>query len=94
MRTASIAELKAHASALLRKVKEGEEIIVTDRGRPIARLSPYLGDASPSRLNQLAADGVIALPRAPLPAGFLSRPLPVCKRSVVDALLEEREEGF
>lgn len=93
MHSASIAELKAQASAILRRVKAGEDVIVTDRGRPIARLTPYTGEMTESRMAHLASEGVIALPTTPFPLELLSRvPLPADK-SVVQALLEEREEG-
>ena len=36
----SITELKRSLSAYLRDVKAGEEVLITDRGRPIARLVP------------------------------------------------------
>ena len=40
MQTTSITELKNSLSAYLRNVKAGEEVLITDRGRPIARLVP------------------------------------------------------
>ncbi len=38
--TAGIRELKNHLSAYLRKVKAGETITITDRGRPVGRIVP------------------------------------------------------
>lgn len=35
-----IRDLKQHASAVIRRVAAGEEVEVTDRGRPVARLVP------------------------------------------------------
>ena len=94
MYSASIAELKAQASAILRRVKAGEDVLVTDRGRPVARLTPYTGEITESRLAHLASEGVIALPTTPFPLDLLTRvPLP-SENSVVQALLEEREEGY
>ena len=37
MRTATVSKLKASLSEYLRQVKAGEEVLVTERGRPIAR---------------------------------------------------------
>lgn len=94
MYNASIAELKAQASALLRRVKAGEDVVVTDRGRPVARLTAYRGEVNEHRLTELANEGVIALPSMPFPLDFLNRtPLPA-EKSVVQALLDEREEGY
>ena len=43
-----IRELKNGLSKYVDRVRAGEEVIVTDRGRPVARLSPI--DASDDRL--------------------------------------------
>lgn len=40
MRSVKIAELKDHLSEHLRAVEGGEEVEVTDRNRPIARIVP------------------------------------------------------
>jgi prevent-host-death family protein len=40
MRTAGIREVRQNLSALLREVRKGREIVITDRGEPVARLSP------------------------------------------------------
>lgn len=37
----SVYETKARLSELLRTVKSGKELIVTERGQPIARLVPF-----------------------------------------------------
>ena len=36
-----IREVKAHLSSLLKKVKEGQEIIITDRGKPVGKIIPF-----------------------------------------------------
>jgi len=56
----SIYEAKARLSELLRKVKEGKEIVVTERGAPIARVIPYESDLSlDARLARLMSCGNI-----------------------------------
>ena len=40
MRRVKIAELKNHLSQHLRAVEAGDEVVVTDRDRPIARIVP------------------------------------------------------
>jgi prevent-host-death family protein len=42
VRTAGIREVRQNLSALLREVRKGREIVITDRGEPVARLSPPL----------------------------------------------------
>jgi len=40
MRSAGIREVRQNLSALLREVRKGREIVITDRGEPVARLAP------------------------------------------------------
>ena len=40
MRTAGVREARQNLSALLDEVKQGREIVITERGRPVARLVP------------------------------------------------------
>ena len=40
MKTAGIREARQNLSALIEDVKRGREIVITDRGRPVARLVP------------------------------------------------------
>ena len=40
MRTTGIREARQNLSALLEEVARGHELILTDRGRPVARLVP------------------------------------------------------
>lgn len=56
MTSVGVRELRQRASELLRRVERGEVIEITDRGRPVAQLSP-LPVGSP--LEQLRAAGEI-----------------------------------
>jgi prevent-host-death family protein len=40
MRTAGVREARQNLTDLLDDVKKGREVIITDRGRPVARLAP------------------------------------------------------
>ncbi|HEY3671618.1 MAG TPA: type II toxin-antitoxin system prevent-host-death family antitoxin [Acidimicrobiia bacterium] len=51
-----IRELKNHLSRYLDRVRDGEEVVVTDRGRAIARVVP-LGDERV--LDRLVAEGLV-----------------------------------
>ena len=55
-----VRELKNHLSRYLDRVQAGEEIVVTDRGHPIARLSTV--DSSISRLAALVESGAVTPP--------------------------------
>ncbi len=57
--------------AYLRQVREGMTIVVTDRGRPVAELSPLtpLEGSEAAALASLVADGLVSPPtRSRLPA--------------------------
>ena len=55
-----IRDLKNGLSKYLDRVQSGEEVIVTDRGRPVARISAL--DAPDDRLADLVAAGVVRAP--------------------------------
>lgn len=95
MPTVSISETKAKLSALLERVKTGEEVTITDRGKPVARIVPLPATEVDwdERLERLERQGVIRRPKEKLDVGwFLSRPLVRSRESVLEALLEERRE--
>jgi prevent-host-death family protein len=54
-----ITELRAHLSDWLEQARSGEEIIVTDRGVPVARL---MGLDASAVLERLTLEGVISRP--------------------------------
>ena len=96
MITADVAELHAALGSYLAQVQAGEQVVVTDHGREIARLVPAT-PARPAALEyeDLVASGIIipperkpspnfwSLPRVPDPAGL-----------VLSDVLAEREAGW
>lgn len=55
----SIAQTKTQLSQLLKKVKSGEEITVTERGAPIAKIIPFEPMDFEERIKFLEAKGAI-----------------------------------
>jgi prevent-host-death family protein len=55
----TVTELRAHLSAWLERAREGDEVVITDRGVPVARLT---GLGTTATLERLTADGVIGRP--------------------------------
>jgi len=88
MRVVSVSEAKNRLSELLRQVQAGEEVLILDRGMPVARLSPALGSGALLRLER---QGLLRRGKGRPHLEDLSLPTP--KESVLQALLEEREEG-
>jgi prevent-host-death family protein len=83
-----VRELRQNLSVYLRRVQRGESLVVTEHGRPVARLTPL--PAGTGRLDQLVAEG-----RATLPVGTLGDLSPL-EGPITDeasrALEEQREE--
>ncbi|KRT77064.1 MAG: hypothetical protein XU14_C0022G0038 [Armatimonadetes bacterium CSP1-3] len=94
VRRASIASLKAKLSEYLDAVRAGEEVIVTERGRPIARIGPIEAPASyESHLAALLRAGLARLPRRKLSARFWDERGPADPEGRgLAALIEERAE--
>jgi prevent-host-death family protein len=83
----AITELRANLSLWLDEARSGHEIVITDRGVPVARL---LGLTTTATLERLTADGVISRPasaRRPVATG---RPRPRPRRPLSDAVSDDR----
>ena len=72
MKTAAVAELKASLSRFLAGVKAGEEVLVTQRGKPIAKIVPIRTprDEEERRLRRMEVQGLIRLGSGKLPKSF------------------------
>ena len=95
MKTTSVSKLKASLSEYLRLVKAGEEVLVTEGGRTIAKLTPATSsDMLPDHLLEMAKQGLIKIGSGKLPKGFWDLPRPKDPKGlVVKAVLRERDEG-
>jgi prevent-host-death family protein len=66
MATVGIKELKNRLTEYLRRTKKGEEVVVTERGKPVALLRAIDAGEKPAsleaRLARLAAQGLVTLP--------------------------------
>lgn len=92
MVTTTIAHLKASLSRILAGVRDGEEVLVTDRGTPVARIVPYRPGGA--ELDDLVRDGRLRRAGATLPPGFWTQERPDDPHgALLDALLSERETG-
>ena len=92
--TAGIHELKAHLSAYLRKVKDGETVTITERGAPVGRIVPAEEEETDERtleekMQALQDAGVLRWSGKKLPP---REPVAENKsdRMVSDLLLEDR----
>lgn len=94
MKTANIATAKNQFSRLIARVKDGEAVLITERGKPVAQLQPFHADEP--ALEALHASGLLAPPAGKLDlATFCVAPRPSrdpsCSLST--AILAEREDA-
>ncbi|HVT59702.1 MAG TPA: type II toxin-antitoxin system prevent-host-death family antitoxin [Thermoanaerobaculia bacterium] len=99
MKTVSITVLKAKLSEHLAHVKAGEEVIITERGLPIARIQPLPETARTARTAKKVREGrLILAPKGPMSPEeveqFLRRRPEDPNGAVLKALLAEREEDY
>lgn len=81
-----VRDLKNNLSRYLERVRHGEDVIVTQHGRPVARLSSI--DHASDRLAELVASGAVRPPRSTArrrPARLIE-----AKGSVSDLVAEQR----
>ncbi len=92
-KSVSVSELKSHLSECLRRVKHGEQWVVTERGRPIAVLGP--SPSADDDLAHLAAAGAVRLGTGAVAPEFWDLPHPEdAEASVRRAVMEERSQGW
>jgi len=80
-----VRELRANLSRWLEKVKEGEVIVVTERGKPIAKIVPQ---KELSAYDRLVASGAIT--PAKRPDAWLPERLIKVKGSISELVIEGR----
>ncbi|HIK41956.1 type II toxin-antitoxin system Phd/YefM family antitoxin [Thermoleptolyngbya sp. M55_K2018_002] len=74
METVNIHQAKTNLSRLLARVEQGEEIVIANRGVPVAKLVPF--QTTLNQRSSLGQDrGILTMPddfNAPLPEGILA----------------------
>jgi prevent-host-death family protein len=96
MPVASVSDLKAHLSAWLEKVASGDEVVITDRGTPVAKLIPVPpAEAVAERTQALIRAGVLRGGAGKLSADFWDLPRPTLPGNLaVEAVRRERAESW
>jgi prevent-host-death family protein len=99
VKRASITEAKNQLSALLDRVRQGETVLIEDRGRAVAQLAPVPRTErglDADRLAGLERRGVVRPARSPKASRILlSRP-PRARRphALSQAVIDERARGW
>jgi prevent-host-death family protein len=83
----TVTELRAHLSSWLERARNGDDVVITDRGVPVARLT---GLTTTATLEQLTADGVIARPATARRPQASGRTRPQARRPLADIVSDQR----
>jgi len=94
MRTVNISDLKAQLSAHIQLVRDGEEVLVCDRNKPVARIVPCRLQGYSEQEQRLVARGALTPPLKKRPAS-VSWPQPPGNLSdeVMEQLWREERES-
>jgi len=88
-KTVGVAELRQNLSRYLRRVEDGERLLVTDRNRPVAELGP--APSTGAALDRLIAAGRVTPPiRRGLPAPLRMEGDPYALSRALDEIRGER----
>ena len=91
MKTAGIKELKNRLSAYLALVKTGEDVLITERGKVIARIVSEVSQKTSLRqaLQPLVMEGLVDLPYDRIDRA-VSDPVELPGKEVADMVIEDR----
>jgi prevent-host-death family protein len=84
MASVGVRDLKAHLSAYVQRAAAGESIVITDHGKPVARLAPLTGA---SLLETLIDKGLASRATA---TGNRPPPHPIIAGPVSDLIADQR----
>lgn len=86
-------EANMHFSKYLKIVRDGQEIVVTERGTPVAIIKPLIKEeTSENKITRLEEQGVLRRAiKGNLPPG---RPITIAGKSLSETLIEGREDRF
>ena len=92
--TVGAREFKTRLGTYLRQVREGRTLTITDRGRPVAIVTPVdmTGQSIEARLDRLRAEGVVTGTGKPL--SRVPKPTVVRGRPLSETIIEDREDRF
>jgi prevent-host-death family protein len=83
----AVTELRAHLSRWIDAAREGNDVVITERGTPVARIVAI--DATPV-IDRLTAQGIISRPTNTTRPVAGGRPRPTPKHPVAEIVSEQR----
>ena len=85
-------EANQHFSKAIKAVRAGKEVILTERGQPIAVIKPIKDEReSDVALKRMADEGLVTLPtrKGPLPR---FEPVPISGRPLSQTIIDDRDD--
>ena len=89
-------EANQQFSKAIKAVRAGKEVILTERGRPIAVIKPIReADIQDAALQEMADEGLITLPtrKGPMPTPRW-KPVKIKGKPLSQTIIEDREDRF
>lgn len=89
-------EANQHFSKAIKAVRAGKEVILTERGQPIAVIKPIKSEqALDATLKRMADEGLITLPsrKGPLPSPRW-KPIRLKGKLLSQTIIDDREDRF
>ncbi|MDO8142233.1 MAG: type II toxin-antitoxin system prevent-host-death family antitoxin [Candidatus Brocadiales bacterium] len=86
-------EANMHFSKYLKLVREGQEVVVTERGSPVAVIKPLMNEGTPDdKIKSMEDQGILRRSvKGKLPLG---RTIAIAGKPLSETMIEEREERF
>ena len=85
-------EANQHFSRAIKAVRAGKEVVLTERGQPIAVIKPIKDEQEPdAALKHMADEGLVTLPtrKGPLPR---FEPVPIKGKPLSQTIIEDRDD--
>ncbi len=89
-------EANQHFARTIKAVRAGKDVILTERGRPIAVIKPIRGaDTQEAALQRMADEGLITLPtrKGPMPTPRW-KPVKIKGKPLSQTIIDDREDRF
>ena len=86
-----VRDLRSNLSSWLDRVRDGDEVVITERGQPVARIVGY---DRKSKLQELIDAGIVTparRPKQPIDTSKLVRPNP--GKTISDILIDQRRSA-
>ena len=94
MRSTNIADLRNRLTQYLREVRAGEEIVVRDRQRPIAKIVPFTVDDDDPEEAALVGDGLMRKGSGAVRPSFWKARRPrLTRKAAAAAVSADRDSG-